>query len=74
MPSVSRRYCGAFLSCEGSDALEDLKEMEAMGVEIRTCGTCLNHYGLEERLRVGDVTNMYDITEILMQAEKIIRP
>ena len=64
---------GAFLSCEGSDALEDLKEMEAMGVEIRTCGTCLNHYGLEERLRVGDVTNMYDITEILMQAEKIIR-
>jgi len=48
--------------------------MEAMGVEIRTCGTCLNHYGLEERLRVGDVTNMYDITEILMQAEKIIRP
>lgn len=47
--------------------------MEAMGVKPHR-GTCLNHYGLEERLRVGDVTNMYDITEILMQAEKIIRP
>lgn len=65
---------GAFLSCEGSESLEDLKEMEAMGVEIHTCGTCLNYYGLEDKLRVGDVTNMYDITEILMKADKIIRP
>lgn len=65
---------GAFLSCEGSESLEDLKEMEAMGVEIRTCGTCLNHYGLDDKLRVGEVTNMYDITESLMKAAKVIRP
>lgn len=65
---------GAFLSCEGSDSLEDLKELEAQGVEILTCGTCLNHYHLEDKLQVGSVTNMYDITESLLQAKKIIRP
>ena len=65
---------GAYLSCEGSDSLEDLKELEAQGVEILTCGTCLNHYHLEDKLQVGGVTNMYDITESLLQAKKIIRP
>lgn len=65
---------GAFLSCEGSDSLEDLKELEAQGVEILTCGTCLNHYHLEDKLQVGGVTNMYDITESLLQAKQIIRP
>ena len=54
---------GAFLSCEGSDNLEDLKTLEAQGVEILTCGTCLNHYGIGDRLRVGSVTNMYEIAE-----------
>lgn len=65
---------GAFLSCEGSDSLEDLKELEAQGVEILTCGTCLNHYHLEDKLQVGGITNMYDITESLLQAKQIIRP
>jgi selenium metabolism protein YedF len=65
---------GAFLSCEGSDSLEDLKEMEAQGVEIMTCGTCLNHYQLEDKLKVGTVTNMYDIAESLLKAKKVIRP
>lgn len=65
---------GAFLSCEGSDSLEDLRELEAQGVEILTCGTCLNHYHLEDKLQVGGVTNMYDITESLLQAKQIIRP
>ncbi|MDD3221788.1 MAG: sulfurtransferase-like selenium metabolism protein YedF [Clostridia bacterium] len=65
---------GAFLSCEGSDSVEDLKEMEAQGVEVLTCGTCLNHYHLEDKLMVGGVTNMYDIAESMTKAGKIIRP
>lgn len=65
---------GAFLSCEGSDSLEDFRELEAQGVEILTCGTCLDHYHLEDKLQVGGVTNMYDITESLLQAKQIIRP
>ncbi len=65
---------GAFLSCEGSDSLEDLKLLEAEGVEICTCGTCLNYYELTEKLAVGSVTNMYDIVERMTNAGKIIKP
>ena len=65
---------GAFVTCEGSASLEDLRKLESLGVEILTCGTCLNHYGLTEQLRVGGVTNMYVIVEKQMQATKVIRP
>ena len=57
-----------------SPALEDLKFLEAQGVEILTCGTCLNYYGLSEKLQVGQVTNMYVIAEKMAQADKIIKP
>lgn len=65
---------GAKLSVEGADSLVDLKLLESQGVEILTCGTCLNHYGLTEKLGVGSVTNMYVIAEKQMQATKIVKP
>ena len=65
---------GAYLTCEGSDSLEDLKSLEAEGVKILTCGTCLDFYGLKEKLAVGGVTNMYEIVEIMENAETIVRP
>ena len=65
---------GARLTVEGSDSLEDLKNMEAQGVEILTCGTCLNFYGLTEKLSVGGVTNMYSIVEKLAGAGKVVKP
>jgi selenium metabolism protein YedF len=65
---------GAKLSAEGSDSLEDLKLLVSQGVEILTCGTCLNYYNLTEKLEVGTVTNMYAIAEILMSAGKVIKP
>lgn len=65
---------GAKLTVEGSDSLEDLKSMEARGVEILTCGTCLNFYGLTEKLAVGSATNMYSIVETLSGAGKVIKP
>ena len=65
---------GATLTAEGSDSLEDLKHLAEQGVEILTCGTCLNYYGLSEKLEVGSVTNMYTIVEKLAGADKIIRP
>ena len=43
-------------------------------MEILTCGTCLNHYGLTDKLAVGDGTNMYVITEKQMQADLSQRP
>ncbi|WP_367565897.1 sulfurtransferase-like selenium metabolism protein YedF [Lacrimispora sp.] len=65
---------GAKLSVEGSQSLEDLKSLEALGVEILTCGTCLNYFELGEKLRVGSVTNMYEIAEKLAAAGTVIRP
>ncbi|MGL5676004.1 MAG: sulfurtransferase-like selenium metabolism protein YedF [Cellulosilyticaceae bacterium] len=65
---------GAYLSAGESESVADLKFLESKGVEILTCGTCLNHYGLGDKLAVGNVTNMYVIVEKQLQATKIIRP
>ena len=65
---------GAFLSCEGSESLEDLKKLEELGVEILTCGTCLDFYGLKEKLAVGGISNMYEIVEKQCRAHTILRP
>ena len=65
---------GAKLTVEGSASLEDIKGLEERGVEIMTCGTCLNYYGLTDKLAVGAVTNMYSIVEKLAGASWIIRP
>ncbi len=65
---------GATLTAEGSDSLEDLKSLEAQGVEIMTCGTCLDYYGLKEKLQVGTVTNMYSIVETMAKAGRIVKP
>ena len=65
---------GASLTCEGADTLEDLKLLESEGVTILTCGTCLDFYGLKEKLAVGTVTNMYDIVERMENAARIIKP
>ena len=65
---------GATIPCQESPSLEDLKSLAAQGVEILTCGTCLNYYGLTDKLAVGEVTNMYNIVEKLTQADLIVKP
>lgn len=65
---------GARMTCRDSASLEDLKAMADKGVDIRTCGTCLNFYGLTEQLAVGSVTNMYEIVETLAKAGKVVKP
>lgn len=65
---------GAFLTSEDADTLEDLKNLEAEGVNIMTCGTCLDFYGIKDKLAVGTVTNMYEIVETMENAGKVIRP
>ena len=65
---------GGKLTCEGSESLEDLKGMAARGVEIMSCGTCLNFYDLKEKLAVGEVTNMYVIVEKMSGADRVVRP
>ena len=65
---------GAKLTCEGSASLEDIQKMADAGVEIMTCGTCLNFYGIADTLKVGIVTNMYSIVEKLEKASRVVKP
>jgi selenium metabolism protein YedF len=65
---------GARLTSEGSEVLETLKALSEKGVEILSCGTCLEFYGLKEKLKVGVISNMYDILRTLTEADQIIRP
>lgn len=65
---------GAHITCEGSLSLEDLNNLKAQGVKIITCGTCLDFYGLKEKLKVGEVSNMYDIVSTMEAASLVIKP
>jgi selenium metabolism protein YedF len=64
---------GVMLTTEGSRVLDTLQQLEKEGVQIFSCGTCLNHYQLKEKLKVGQVTNMYDTVNSLLTAEKVVR-
>ncbi|NLJ74303.1 MAG: sulfurtransferase-like selenium metabolism protein YedF [Firmicutes bacterium] len=75
LPSTILLYnSGVWLSTEGSEVLEDLRLLESKGVEVLSCGTCLDYYKLTDKLGVGSVTNMYTIAEIMMEAEQILKP
>ncbi len=65
---------GAYVTCEGSASLDDLRNLADAGVEILTCGTCLEHYGIADKLAVGEVTNMYVIAQKLTGASVVVRP
>lgn len=64
---------GVMLTTEGSRVLDTLQQLEKAGVQILSCGTCLNHYQLKEKLKVGQVTNMFDTVNSLLTAENVIR-
>jgi len=65
---------GIFMALNDSPVLDALKKLEQSGVEILSCGTCLNYYKKEEELGVGKVSNMYDILERLSRAGNVIYP
>ncbi len=67
-------HSGVRLTTEGSLVLEDLQKLSEKGVAILSCGTCLDFYGLKEKLKVGVISNMYDIAKTLFEAHRLIRP
>ncbi len=64
---------GVELTTVIENTVEDLKKLENAGVEILSCGLCLDNYKLKEELKVGQVTNMYIICELLT-TNKVVRP
>lgn len=65
---------GVKLTTIDEEATEALNLLSEKGVEILSCGTCLQHYGLEDKLSVGRTTTMYEVIESLEQASKVISP
>ena len=65
---------GVKLAAKPGKALDSLKSLEAAGVSVLVCGTCLSFYGLLEDRQVGETTNMLDVVSSLGIADKIIRP
>lgn len=62
---------GVKLATLNEEVIENLKVLEDRGVRILACGTCLDYYQLKEQLRVGQVSNMYEIVETLMEGEVV---
>lgn len=64
---------GATLTCEGSESIDDLKELEGRGTVVLTCGTCLDYYGIRDKLAVGGVTNLYEIAQTVASNPGVTR-
>ncbi len=64
---------GVFLTTEGSDVLEALEKLGNKGVEIASCGICLDFFHRREMLRAGSITNMFAIAESMLKAGSVIR-
>lgn len=65
---------GVKLTTVDEEAAEAVSLLEEKGVEILSCGTCLEHFGLTDKLKVGRVTNMFEVIESFNSANKVISP
>jgi len=65
---------GVQLASEDSKVLETLQLLSKKGVEIVSCGTCIDFYELKGKVRVGSISNMYDIIQSMLEADRVIRP
>jgi intracellular sulfur oxidation DsrE/DsrF family protein len=63
---------GVKLVVDGSPVLEQLRSLEEKGVRMVVCSTCLNYYGLDDKLQVGVIGGMNDILEYQWKASKVI--
>jgi selenium metabolism protein YedF len=63
---------GVMVAVEESQALGDLRALADQGVQILLCGTCVGHFDLKERVAVGEISNMYAISEAMLRAGKVI--
>lgn len=65
---------GVYLTCGSSECLADIKALEEKGVEIFSCGTCLDFFSIKDDLAVGNISNMFEIVETLSAADRIVTP
>lgn len=64
---------GVKLVVEGSEVLESIEKLKGRGVNIQSCGTCLDFYKIKDKVKVGEITNMYAIIEMMNNSDKTIK-
>jgi hypothetical protein len=73
LPSAICFYTdGVRLVCEGSSVIEQLQKLESLNVRLISCSTCLNYFGVQDKVLVGIVGGMGDILEAQTKAGKVI--
>jgi selenium metabolism protein YedF len=65
---------GVYLTTSGSEEVETIRTLEQEGSEIFSCGTCLDFYHLKDQLEVGQVSNMFEIASLLLEADRVVVP
>jgi selenium metabolism protein YedF len=65
---------GVTLGAEDSPVIDHFKELEKMGVSFLFCATCAQYYLLEEKIKIGTFSNMFEITQIMSSAGNIVKP
>ncbi len=65
---------GINLTTAGSEVIEALQKLVDQGTDVATCGLCLEYYQKKDQLKVGRVTNMYEMVEVQCQAARVVRP
>ncbi len=70
--TVALMNSGVMLSLVENSASESLRLLQSEGCRILVCGTCTNHYGITENVSVGTVSNMFEITEAVLSADKTV--
>ena len=64
---------GVKLTCEGSDVIDSIKMMKDKGVNIFSCGACLDFYNIKDKLMVGQIGNMYQIIDLMNNSTNTIK-
>jgi selenium metabolism protein YedF len=64
---------GVKLTTEGSECIDSIRKLQDIGVNILSCGTCLDFYNIKDKLLVGEISNMYTIVEKMNNAENTIK-
>jgi len=65
---------GVKLVTNTSVDIDNLRDLEKMGVELMICGTCVNFYSLESEIGAGTISNMFVMAEIMASTGKVIKP
>jgi selenium metabolism protein YedF len=63
---------GVKLALADSETLAPLQAVANQGVKVMVCGTCLDFFGVKDQVRVGTVSNMYELAEVLLASDRLM--